>query len=184
MAALSLVSDVGARYAQAAFEVARDKGELDGVLDDLRLVRAVWAESPELRRVLESPAVTTEVKSQAVAALGDKAELGETTRHVLGVLTRNRRAGAIPDLITAFEELTAEHRGVVRATVTTAVALNKTQTTQLATVLKSAVGQTVELEANVQPDLIGGMVVQLGSRRFDSSVKTQLERLKTVMKGA
>ncbi len=157
---------------------------MEAVQTDLHALGDLIRDNGDFRRLVESPAFSTDEKAGALNAITAKAELSELTRNTVAVMARNRRASALPDVIAVFDALAAKDRGVVTAHVASAIELNKTQLTKLTAALKAAVGQTVEIESEVRPDLIGGLVVRVGSRLFDSSLKTKLEGLKAAMKGA
>jgi F-type H+-transporting ATPase subunit delta len=177
-------TDVGARYAKALFELALETGALDAVAADLKSLKAAQAESADLRRLLESPAFTAEDKGKALAAIGAAAELTQTTRNFIGVLASNRRAGALPAVISAFGRRYAAHRGVVAAEVTTAVALTEAQAKAVGAALAQALGQEPEITTRVDPSILGGLKVRVGSRLFDASLRAKLDSLKFALKRA
>lgn len=172
------------RYASALFELARDSNALDAASKDLAAFAGMVGDSDDLSRLLFSPAFGADEKLKGALAVAEKAGLGELVRNFIGVLGANRRLGALPAVAAEFERLLAAHRGVVRADVVTPTALSDAQRDTLAATLKTVAGRDVEIEASVDPALLGGLVVKLGSRMFDSSLKTKLEGLKSAMKGA
>jgi F-type H+-transporting ATPase subunit delta len=175
---------VGARYAQALFELAEQAGALAAVEADLKGLKALRDESVDLRRLLASPAFTAEDKAKGLAAVADKAGVHPLTKKFLGLLAANARASALPAVTTAFESLAAKHRGAVAAEVVSAVALNKTQLTKIAKALNQALGKDPELTARVDPSILGGLKVRVGSRLFDASLKSRLDSLKFALKRA
>ena len=180
----STSAEAAERYAAAFFDLAKDAGAIDGAASDAGALKALLAESEDLRRLVESPAFSTEDKQAGLVAVAEKAGLDPLVRQFLGVLAGNRRAHELSEVITAFEDLVAKHRGVTTAEVTTARPLSEAQAAELAATLKTAVGRDVEMRTDVQPEILGGLIVKVGSRMFDSSLKTKLEGLKSAMKGA
>ena len=184
MADDSKSTDVGARYARALFDLALETGELTGVEADLRSLKAMLVESSELRAVLASPAVNAETKGRVMAALADRAGLEATSRKFLGVLAANGRVSALAPVIAAFQALSAEHRGVVSAEVVTAVPMTDAQASGLAAALRASLGKTPEIETRVDPAILGGVKVRVGSRLYDASLKSKLDSLKFALKRA
>ncbi|HEY4031729.1 MAG TPA: F0F1 ATP synthase subunit delta [Caulobacteraceae bacterium] len=184
MADDSKQTDVGARYAQALFDLALETNALDAVEADLRSLKAAREESADLRRVLESPAFTAEDKGKALTAIGAAAQFDKTTQNFLGVLAANRRASALPAVISGFERLSAAHRGVVAAEVTTAVKLTAAQAKGVQAALAQALGKEPEITTRVDPSILGGLKVKVGSRLFDASLRSKLDSLKFALKRA
>lgn len=178
------VSEAAERYAVAAFELARDGGALDAVAADFESLSAMAASSDDLALLMASPAFAADDKARALAAVAEKAGFHDLTRRVIGVVAANRRVRELPGVARAFAALVAEHKGVVTAEVSSPTALSDAQIQALAGVLKKKVGADVRIETDVRPELLGGLVVKVGSRMFDSSLKTKLEGLKSAMKGA
>lgn len=179
----SLVSGIAGRYATALFDMARDAGQLDAVAQDLDAISAMLAESADLVRLVRSPAFSREDQAKAIAAVAEKAGLSDLVRRFLGVTAANRRLFAIADIIAAFRALRRHHRGEAIAEVISAVPLDDAQLAQLKSSLSSEAAGNVVISAKVDPDLIGGLVVKLGSRMIDASVRNKLNNLKTAMKG-
>ena len=184
MADDSKASDVGARYAQALFELAKDQGEVARVEADLKSFKAMRAESADLRLLIASPGFDADAKQRALTAIADAAEFAPTTRKFFGLVAANRRAGALPGMIAAFERLAAEDRGAVSAQVTTAMPLTDAQTASLAAALRTALGKDPEIETRVDPAILGGLKVRVGSRLYDASLKSRLDSLKFALKRA
>ena len=184
MADDSKQTDVGARYAQALFDLALETKTLDAVEGDLKALKGAREESADLRRVLESPAYTAEDKGKVLTAIGQKAEFNKTTQNFLGLLAANRRASALPAIITGFERLSAAHRGVVAAEVTTAVKLTAAQAKGVQAALAQALGKEPEITTRVDPSILGGLKVKVGSRLFDASLRSKLDSLKFALKRA
>lgn len=179
----SSAAGVAERYATALYELAAADKRLDVVAADLRQVKQFIAESDDLRRLLRSPVVAREAHGRAVAALAEKASLDDLTRRFLGVLARNRRLAAVPAVIDAFLAQLAAARGETAAEVVSARAMTEKQVKNLRTALKKSVGGDVVLTQRVDPALLGGLIVRVGSRMVDSSLRTKLQQLRLAMKG-
>lgn len=177
-------ADVGARYAQALFDLAEAQGSVDAVEKDLTSLADLCVESSELRRLIASPTFSAAQKGRALGAVAERADLSDLSRKFLGVLAQNARVSALPAITLAFKALAAEKRGVVAAEVTSAVALSPAQTEGLVAALRQALGKTPELTARIDPALLGGLKVRVGSKLFDSSLKTRLDQLKFALKRA
>jgi F-type H+-transporting ATPase subunit delta len=177
-------ADVGARYAQALFELAKSQGDVAVVEADLKSLKAMRAESADLRTLISSPAFDAEQKGKCLAAIADAANFAPTTRKFLGFIAANRRASALPATITAFERLAAEDRGAVSAEVTTAMPLTEAQAKALAAALRTALGKDPEIETRVDAAILGGIKVRVGSRLYDASLKSRLDSLKFALKRA
>jgi F-type H+-transporting ATPase subunit delta len=177
-------SEVAERYAQALFELAQGAGALEAVRDDLLAVSAMTAESLDLRRLLASPAWSSEDKRKALQAVADKAGFNPLTRKFLGLLAENRRASALPAVVSAFRRLYDRQRGVVAAEVVTAIKLTQKQLDGVQKALNQALGRQPELTTTVDPSILGGIKVRVGSRLFDASLKTKLDQLKFALKRA
>lgn len=172
------------RYAAALFDLAQERHALDQVTADLDQLQAMITESADLRRVVESPLFSRDEQSNAMAAIAQRAGLSEIVTNFLAVIARNRRLFALEDMIRAWRELLARHRGEVTAEVTSATPLSETQQGALQQALRDAIGSNVAVSHNVDPELLGGLVVRIGSRMVDSSLRTKLHRLQLAMKGA
>lgn len=177
-------ADVGARYAQALFDLALETGALAVVEGDLKGLKALQAESKDLRRLIASPAFSSEDKGKGVAAVAEKAGASATTLKFLGLLSANGRIAALPAAITAFERLAAAHRGAVAAEVVSAVKLTAAQTKGIAAALRQALGKDPEVTTRVDPSILGGLKVRVGSRLYDASLKSKLDSLKFALKRA
>ena len=184
MADDSKATDVGARYAQALFELAKDQREVARVEADLKQFKAMCAASADLRLLIASPGFDADAKRRALTAVAEQAEFSATSRKFFGLAAANRRASAIPAMIAAFERLAAEDRGAVSAQVTTAMALTDAQTASLAAALRTALGKDPEIETRVDPAILGGLKVRVGSRLYDASLKSRLDSLKFALKRA
>ena len=176
------VSGVSGRYATALFELARDEKSIDAVKGDLDRFAAILADSPELRRLVRSPVFSADVQAKALAAVLDKAGISGIPANFLKVLTVNRRLFAVSEVVRAFRALVAKFKGEATADVTVAETLNDRNLDALKAALKSVTGKDVALNVNVDPSIIGGLVVKLGSRMVDSSLRTKLNSIKHAMK--
>jgi F-type H+-transporting ATPase subunit delta len=177
-------SGIADRYATALFELARDSSAIDGTAADLDRLHAMIDESADLRRLLRSPIFSREQQTRAVEAILERAGVSALTRRFVGVVARNRRLFALEAMIGAFRALLAQYRGEITAQVTTAAPLSQRQREMLEDALKSVLGAKVAIDARTDPALLGGMVVRVGSRMVDSSLKSKLDRLQLAMKGA
>ena len=178
------VSGVSGRYATALFELARDEKSIDAVKADLDRFDAMLADSADLKRLVRSPVFSAESQSKALVAVLDKAEISGISANFLRVLTANRRLFAVSDVIRAFRALVAKFKGEATADVTVAEALSDKNLDALKTALKSVTGKDVALNVKIDPSIIGGLVVKLGSRMVDSSLRTKLNSIKHAMKEA
>ncbi len=177
-------SNVGARYAQALFDLASDQKQVPAVEADLKSLKTAIFESRDLRVLLASPTFSAEDKGRGLSAIAAQAKFNPTTRKFIGLLAANGRAGALPDVILAFERLSAEARGAVSAQVTTAMPLTPAQAKGVAQALRQALGKDPEIETRVDPAILGGIKVKVGSRLFDASLKSKLDSLKFALKRA
>lgn len=176
------VSGLAERYAAALFELADERRALDEVAGDLRELRAMLAQSGDLVRLVRSPVLSRGEQGKAIEALAEQAALSELTRDFLAVVARNRRLFAVPGMIEAYLEKLAERRGEITAEVTAALALSEAQQNSLTDQLRRVVGGRVAIDVKVDPSLLGGMIVKIGSRMVDGSLKGQLQRLTLSMK--
>jgi F-type H+-transporting ATPase subunit delta len=178
------VSGVAGRYATALFELARDQKSIDSVRADVDKFASLLADNPDLTRLVRSPVFTAQEQGKALDAVLAKAGITGIAANFLRVLTANRRLFAVNDVIRAFRVLVAKFRGEATADVTVAEPLNDKNLDALKASLKSVTGKDVDLNVNVDPSIIGGLVVKLGSRMVDSSLRTKLNSIKNAMKEA
>jgi len=178
------VSGVAGRYATALFELARDEKSVDSVKDDLDKFDALITESADLARLVRSPVFTAEAQVRALSAVLDKVGITGTSAKFLKVLTANRRLFAVRDVIRAFRSLVARFKGEATAEVTVAEQLGDAHLEALKGALKTVTGKEVDLKVKVDPTIIGGLVVKVGSRMVDSSLRTKLNSIKHAMKEA
>lgn len=177
-------SGIAERYATALYDMADEAKQLDSVADDLRGLKSLLEDSADLRRLVRSPLIGRQVQTAAIMAVLEKAGVGDLTRRFVGVVGRNRRLFAMGGMIDAYLAMLARRRGEETAYVSSAAALSDAQLARLAEALRQAVGSKVRVETAVDPSLIGGLVVRVGSRMVDSSVRTKLQRMQLAMKGA
>ena len=175
-------SGVAGRYATALFELALEQGVLNDVAADLDTFNRALDASNDLMRLVKSPVFSAEEQTKALAAVLERIGIGGLARNFLLLAAKNRRLFALPDMIGAFRGLLARHRGETSATVIAAEKLTDAQTAALKQALKSALGKDVLLEQRVDPSLLGGLIVKVGSRMIDSSLRTRLNSLKVAMK--
>jgi len=171
------------RYATALFDLAQEREALDAVTGDLARFRQLLDESAEFARLVRSPIVSRDDQVKAVTAVADKLGMNELTRNFVGYVASQRRLFSLAAMIRSFEALVARARGEVIAEVTSAHALTDEQKSALEAALKQAVGGAVAIRTDVDPSLIGGLVVRVGSRMIDGSIRTKLHSLKLAMKG-
>jgi F-type H+-transporting ATPase subunit delta len=178
------VSGIAERYAGALYDLASERKALDQVAEDLRSFRAMLKESEDLRRLLRSPMIGREEQARALMAVLEKAGVSALTRNFVGVVARNRRLFALSGMAEVFLRILAERRGEVTVDVTSAQPLNTEQMDTLQETLRRIVGGRVAVNTTVDPSLLGGLVVKIGSRLFDSSIRTKLQRLQHALRGA
>ncbi|MGE4410414.1 MAG: F0F1 ATP synthase subunit delta [Sphingobium sp.] len=176
-------ASLSGRYALALFELAREKNQLDSVAESLATLKKALSESEDFRNLTTSPVIGREAATKTVEALAGTMGLDPLTGNFLGVLAQARRLPQLGAAIRAFEMLLSRHRGETRAEVTSAHALTKTQVTALAKSLKTRVGRDVSIDTKVDPAILGGLVVKIGSQMIDSSIRTRLNTLAQAMKG-
>jgi F-type H+-transporting ATPase subunit delta len=176
------VSGVAGRYATALFELALESDAVDSVRADLAKFQALLVESPELSRLVRSPVFTADVQGKALAAVLDRAGIGGIAANFLGVVAGNRRLFAVGDIIKGFSALVARHKGEVSAEVTVAEPLSQAHLAAVKDALNKVTGKDVLVDVKIDPSIIGGLVVKLGSRMVDSSLRTKLYALKHAMK--
>jgi F-type H+-transporting ATPase subunit delta len=177
-------TEAGARYARALFDLAAETGETAKVRADLKSLKAMIAGSADLRRVLASPTYSAEDKGKSLVSIAMQAGMTMTTAKFLGLLTQNRRSADLTGVIAGFERLYAAQTGSVAAEVVTAVELSASQLEGVKAQLRSSLGKDPEIETRVDPTILGGLKVKVGSRLYDASLKTRLDQLKFALKRA
>lgn len=179
----TVVEGVAGRYASALFDLAKEASQVSEVEADLKKFQAMLGESEDLVRLVRSPVISTEDQSKAIGAIVSKAGIGGLAANFFKLIADNRRLFAASDMIKAYGALAAKSRGEVSADVTSAIALSDAQTAELKQALKASVGKDVTLNTHVDPTLLGGLIVKVGSRMVDSSLRTKLETLKVQLGG-
>jgi F-type H+-transporting ATPase subunit delta len=176
-------ASLAGRYASALFGLARDERQIDAVGRSLDAMASALADSREFANLAASPLVSRKDAAAAFVALAPQLGLDPITSNFLGVVARNGRKSELRKIIRAFKRIAADHRGEISADITTAHQLKDDQVTALKAQLKRRAGRDVTLEAQVDPNILGGIVIKLGSEMIDASIRTKLNRLATAMKG-
>ena len=179
-----MVSGMAGRYATALFDLAKDGNAIDAVAADLERFDTLIAESPDLSRMVRSPVFSADEQLAALSAVLERAGIGGLTAKFLKLITSNRRLFAVHDMVRAYRKLVAAHKGEATADVTVAEALKDEHLGALRAALKSVSGKDVDLNVKVDPTIIGGLVVKLGSRMVDTSLRTKLNAIRHAMKEA
>jgi F-type H+-transporting ATPase subunit delta len=172
------------RYATALFDLARETNAIDAVKSDLDRFDVLVGESADLMRLVRSPVFSADTQGQALGAVLQRAEIGGLAANFLKLVTANRRLFAVRNMIKGFRELVAKHRGEATAQVTVAEKLKDEHIESLRAALKAVSGKDVGLDIKIDPAIIGGLVVKLGSRMIDTSLRTKLNAIKHAMKEA
>lgn len=178
----SLTAGAAGRYATALFDLARDAGALDQTEGDLSALKGALAESGDLADLIRNPVYTRSEQGAAMAAVADKMGLSGLVKNVVGLMASKRRLFALPQMITVFDGLMADHRGEVTAEVTAAHPLSDAQVGALTDKIGKATGRNVKLNVTVDDAIIGGLVVKVGSKMIDSSIRSKLASLQNAMK--
>jgi F-type H+-transporting ATPase subunit delta len=176
-------ASLAGRYATALFGLARDENQLDAVGASLAILKQSLADSEDFRTLTTSPLISRDQATGAVAATANAMGLDPTTTKFLGVLAFNRRLGQLGAIIRAFNQLAADHRGETTAEVTSARPLDADQVAALKANLKSRLGRDIVVDLHVEPAILGGLVVKVGSQMIDGSIRTKLNNLALAMKG-
>ena len=176
-------ASLAGRYASALFDLARDQRQIESVGKSLDALGQALLDSKDFEELVTSPLVSRDEAGRALAAIAPQLGLDPITTNFLGVLARNGRKGELRNVIRAFRRLAAEHRGETTAEVVTARPLNDDQLSQLRAQLRTRAGRDVNIDATVNPEILGGIVVKLGSQQIDASIRTKLNRLASAMKG-
>jgi F-type H+-transporting ATPase subunit delta len=179
----SHIAGLAQRYATAVFELAAEERAIEAVESDFEQLKAMLHDSPELTRLVRSPLFSREDQARGMEAVLAKAGASDLTRKLVLLLAQKRRLFALAEIIRAFENLLARHRGEVAAEVTSARPLSNEETTELRRMLKDKLGREPRLTTHVDPRLLGGLVLKLGSRMIDSSLRSKLDGLRAAMKG-
>jgi F-type H+-transporting ATPase subunit delta len=178
-----MMASMAGRYAAALLDLAKEERQLPQVEADLAAFRAMLDESEDLRRLIRSPVISAENQAKALDAVLAKAGACALTANFFRLIARNRRLFAVGDMIRDFRALLARERGEVSADVASAHALAPEQLNALKDALRVQIGKDVQVNTRVDPSLLGGLVVKVGSKMIDSSLRTKLNNLKVAMKG-
>ena len=178
----SVVANIAQPYAAALYDLAEEQGHVAAVEADLVAIDKLVNDSADFSRFLRSPVITGDDKAVAMSAILGRANAGTVVANFIKVVARNGRLFALPTIIASFRALAAKARGEVVADVTSAVPLNSAEIASLSDTLKAKIGKTVTLQEHVDPSLIGGLIVKVGSQMIDSSLKTKLTAMKIAMK--
>ena len=179
-----IVSGMAGRYATALFELARETKSIDAVKADLERFDAMVGESADLNRLVRSPVFSAAEQLQALSAVLDRAGIGGLAAKFLKLVTMNRRLFAARDMVRGYRELVALHKGEATAEITVAEQLKDDHVAALKSALKAVSGKDVDLAIKIDPAIIGGLVVKLGSRMVDTSLRTKLNAIRHAMKEA
>ncbi len=178
----SPASGITSRYASALFDLALSENKLGPVEKDLSRFDALMKGSDDLMRLVQSPVFSADDQFNAVDGILTKSKISGLVGNFIRVVAKNRRLFAMPDMLSAFRRLVADHNGETSAEVSVAKALTAAQTKELKAALKSVVGKDVAIDETVDPSLLGGMIVKVGSRQIDTSLRTKLSSLKLALK--
>ncbi len=176
------ISGVAERYASSLFDLSMEAGAVDAVSKDLDGLQSMIDESADLKRLILSPVFSAAEQSGAITAILAKAGIKSPVANFLKVVASNRRLIAVPGMIKAFRQISARHRGEVTAEVTSAHALTAAQTKELTAALQGVTGKVVTVNVTVDPSILGGLIVKVGSRQIDTSLRTKLSTLKLSLK--
>lgn len=176
-------SGLATRYAMAVFDLAKEHGELDAVAGDLSALRTMFQESPDLQRLAGNPSLSRADEEKGIAAVADAAGFSPLTKKFLGVLAEHRRLAALDVVVEAFQDRLAAERGEVVAEVTSAAKLGDDEIATLKDGLARMAGKNVNMNVAVDPSLLGGLVVRVGSRMIDASLRSKLKGLELSMRG-
>ena len=176
-------ASLAGRYASALFSLARDERQIDAVSRSLELLAQALVDSREFTELLSSPLIDREQAGKAMGAIAQQLSLDPITTNFLGVLARNGRKNQLQSVIRSFRRLAAEHRGETTAEVVTANPLNDDQLAALKQQLRARAGRDVAIETSIDPEILGGIVIKMGSQMIDASIRTKLNRLAEAMKG-
>ena len=176
-------ASLAGRYASALFELAREQRQIESVDKSLDILRQALLNSKDFNELVTSPLVSREEAGKAFAGLAPQLGLDAITANFLGVLARNGRKNELRKIISAFRRLAADHRGETSAEVITARPLNDDQLAALRSQLRTRAGRDVTIDAAVDPNILGGIIVKLGSQQIDASIRSKLNRLAAAMKG-
>jgi F-type H+-transporting ATPase subunit delta len=179
---VGISTGIAARYATAVFDLAKEGKKIAALEKDVDALEAAMADSADLKTLLTSPLYSRDEQGAAIAAVSKKMKLSPTTNNVLALMASKRRLFVLPQLVATLRDQIAGHKGEVTAEVTSAKALTKAQADKLAKTLKAQVGADVKIKATVDKAIIGGLIVKVGSKMIDTSIKSKLNALQNTMK--
>ncbi|XAY79880.1 F0F1 ATP synthase subunit delta [Sagittula stellata E-37] len=178
----SISSGIAERYATAVFEIVKENNNLPALEKNLNDLTAALDDSADLRELLVNPVYTREEQGNAISAVADAMDMIPAVKNVLGLMAQKRRLFVVPAMVKRLREMIAEHNGEVTAEVTSAMALTDEQSASLAATLKEKVGKDVKISTTVDESLIGGLIVKVGSKMIDTSIRSKLNSLQNAMK--
>lgn len=178
----SISTGIAARYASAVFDLAREAKKVKAIETDLEALQGALTDSGDFRSLISSPVYTRDEQGAAIAALSKKMKLSPTMANTLALMASKRRLFVLPQLVRQLRDMIAADKGEITAEVTSAKALTKAQSDKLAKSLKATTGKTVTLQTSVDETLIGGLIVKVGSKMIDTSIRAKLNSLQNVMK--
>ncbi|WP_370400603.1 F0F1 ATP synthase subunit delta [Sulfitobacter sp. JB4-11] len=178
----SISTGIAARYASAVFDLAKEAKKVKAIETDLEALSGALNDSEDFRRLISSPVYSRDEQGTAIAALSKKMKLSPTMSNTLALMASKRRLFVLPQLVRQLRDLIAADKGEITAEVTSAKALTKAQSDKLAKSLKSTTGKTVTLQTAVDESLIGGLIVKVGSKMIDTSIRSKLNSLQNAMK--
>ncbi len=179
-----LVSGMAGRYATALFDLARENGAIDAVKADLERFDTLISDNPDLARLVRSPVFSADEQLKALSAVLDRAGIGGLSARFLKLVTANRRLFAVHDMVRAFRQMVAANKGEATAEVTVAEEIKGEHLEALRSALKAVSGKDIDLKLKIDPAIIGGLIVKIGSRMVDTSLRTKLNAIRHAMKEA
>ena len=178
----SISTSIAGRYAAAVYEIAKEGNSVPAIEDDIASLQGALSDSEDFSALISSPIYTRDEQHKAITAVAAKMGLSDTMSNTLALMAQKRRLFVLPQLLATLRAIIAEAKGEVTADVVSAKALTKAQSDKLAKTLKASTGKTVTLNATVDESLIGGLVVKVGSRMIDTSIRSKLNSLQNAMK--
>lgn len=175
-------SDIARRYATAFFDLASEQSQIDQISNDLIVLDSLLAAGGDIDKLISNSTLRRADQVKALSAIADHLKLAKLTKNLLGTVANNRRLPELAGVVAATQTLIADHKGEVTAQVTAAQALDQSQIEAISSNLKKILGKNVNVSLSVDPDIMGGLIIQVGSRLIDSSVRTKLERLHRALK--
>ena len=178
----SISSGIAQRYAAAIFEILQENNDLNGLETSVETLATALDDSADLRNVISSPVISRDDQGAAIGAVAAKLELAESLSNALVLMAQKRRLFILPQLVEQLRTMIADHKGEVTAEVVSAKAMTQAQTDKLAAALKARIGKDVKINAAVDKDIIGGLIVKVGSKMIDTSIRSKLNSLQNAMK--